>query len=559
MSKKISETEIREFYRSAKNEAVEYFERYIFPDWSECRSLYANTYSFANKESWQSQMKEPVADNLVHRLANFLSRLLVDTQDNYFTVTHPEKIREEGYRQILSAILDDNNFPQVFADALAWGLVTSISVIKVIYQINEVSIPVYDSEKDSLSTRTELEGRIKIIPVNPFNIRIDPVRMNYIIEEEIVSYPEFLDMARRFKLVNVSQVVSDNSLSASFRRDILPPRRKVVVLHHVYTKYLTDPQGNILDRDVYFLVANGQNVVFYDKNYLPNGRFPYVIGQPIKSLVGAYGVGYLSRIKDVIKNYLDLLNLIQDAFHLSVLGVYEYDITSIVSEGKHQFTRSIKPMTFYPVTKPNTVRQVYNPVNPATAVQFLFVLDRILQNRSYQTEFFMGMPTAKGRPTASEVAMKLQESMRTFTDTASNIEHAIIQPALELALMTELVYQDNRFHVDYSESISSPESYQHVRSLSFSERMNDLRKLKVRVHGLSGRLKKMASFEKIISILNVIGNIPTVAQAIDGKKLVEKIFASVEESPEEIFNMLAFDTMSTELLQQIMTGGITNE
>jgi hypothetical protein len=557
---KINESTIRDFYRSARDEAVEYFEKYVFPDWSECRSLYANTYDFANKETWQSKMKEPVADNLVHRLSNFLARLLIDTQNGYFTVTHPEKLREDGYKQILSAILDDNNFPQVFADALTWGLITSISVLKVIYQIDEVTIPVYDSEKDSLDTKREIEGRVKIIPVNPFNIRIDPVRMNYVIEEEIISYSEFLDMARKFKFVNVNQITPDNSLSASFRKDILHPvRSKVVVLHHVYTKYLVDSQNNVIDRNIYFLIANGQHVVFYAKNYLPNGRFPYVIGQPVKSLVGVYGRGYLSRIKDVIKNYLDLLNLIQDAFHLSVLGVYEYDVSSIVNEGKHQFTRSIKPMTFYPVTKPNSIRQVYNPVNPVTAVQFLFVLDRILQNRSYQTEFFMGMPTVKGRPTASEVSMKLQESMRTLTDTASNIENSIIQPVLELALMTELIYQDNRFHVDYSESINSPEAYMHVKSLSFSERMNDLRKLKVRVYGLSGRLKKMTSFEKIISILNVLGNMPTVIQAIDGKKLVEKIFSSVEESPEEIFNMSAFDNVSSEALQQLLTGGVINE
>jgi hypothetical protein len=73
--------------------------------------------------------------------------------------------------------------------------------------------------------------------------------------------------------------------------------------------------------------------------------------------------------------------------------------------------------------------------------------------------------------------------------------------------------------------------------LSFNERMDIIREARITVRGISGKVLKMTNFNKLMQIVNVIGNMPQVAAAIDPIKFVERIFESFDELPEDILNM----------------------
>ena len=62
---------------------------------------------------------------------------------------------------------------------------------------------------------------------------------------------------------------------------------------------------------------------------------------------------------------------------------------------------------------------------------------------------------------------------------------------------------------------------------------------------------KMTNFNKLMQIINVIGNMPQVAQALNPVKFVQRIFESFDESPDDLLNMDMLQKQA-DLVQQQM-------
>lgn len=546
--KNLQERDILDYFHFIWTEADKYFTSRVKPEWDSNYLLYTDSYEFKDKMSWQTRIKDPIADNLVTRMANFLTRMLISVGDDYFDVLHKDSAKANGYRDLVRVILADNNYPLLFNESIKHALVTSLYVNKVSYVYQKEEYPVYNPETREFSTEESIVGRTQIVRINPWDIRLDPNGDSYIIELKELDLSDFLTIAEANGWFNIDRAVAQSGVFMPSPNEV--PSEKVtlfrpkVQLAYVYTKALTDKKGKILDTNVHFIVANRQTVVHYEKNLLPCGQFPYVVGQPLRSLVGRYGRGYLSKLKSVIISYLDSLNLILDGFQLATLGAFEYDVQAAVNDAVHQFTARLEPGKFYPVNRPNSIRQVFNANTPAIALQLLFYLDRVIQNRSFQTEFIQGMPTAKGRPTASEISIKTQESTNFFTDIASEIERGIITPLIQLVLATELIYMDDPYHVELIGNIKSEESLKLVRGLPFNERIADLRQAKVEVRGLSGKILKTNNFSKLLQIINVLGNMPQLLGALDSKKFLTELFETFNMTPDELFDLSRFENIN---------------
>ncbi|MEM3063720.1 MAG: hypothetical protein QW303_09305 [Nitrososphaerota archaeon] len=536
----ITEREILEYFNFIWTEADSYFNSRVKPDWDENYRLYTDAYEFQNKLRWQARIKDPIADNLVTRMANFLTRILISVEGDYFDILHNDKARAQGYKDLVGTILNDNNFPVIFNETLKHALVTSIYVNKVSYTYSLECFPLYNTDTKEFSTQEKTVGRVRIDRVSPWDIRLDPAGDSYIIEIKELDIADFRQLAIANRWMNTDRVLMQ-TLSPVMPSDSSKPAlyRPKITLYYVYTKALTNKSGKILDDNVHFIVANKQHVIWYEKNLLPNGRFPYVVGQPLKSLVGRYGRSYLSKLKSVIMSYLESLNLILDSFQLATLGTFEYDVSAVVTDASHTFTARVEPGRFYPVNRPNSIRQIFNANIPAISLQMLFYLDRVIQNRSFQTEFLQGMPTVKGRPTASEISIKTQESSNFFTDIASEIERNIITPLIELVLATELIYMDDEFHVELLGNIKSLESFNLVKSLPFNDRIADYRESKITAKGLSGKILKSSNLNKLLQIVSVLGNMPQLLQALDSRKFLTELFYMFDMMPDELFNLEA--------------------
>jgi len=92
-------------------------------------------------------------------------------------------------------------------------------------------------------------------------------------------------------------------------------------------------------------------------------------------------------------------------------------------------------------------------------------------------------------------------------------------------------------HFDYSKTLDNPEALNALKAMSFNARVEAIKDSTLTVRGISGKVLKMTNFQKLMQIVNVIGNMPQVAQAIDPAKFVQRIFESFDENPGDILNM----------------------
>tara|TARA_Y100001963_G_scaffold155271_1_gene245974 strand:- start:478 stop:2043 length:1566 start_codon:yes stop_codon:yes gene_type:complete len=470
----------------------------------------------------------------------------MSTDNKYFTVEHPNPNITAGLNKLLETVLKHNKFPLVFGDALKFSLLTAPYYTKIKFAYDEQTYPFYNEKTGKMDEQTDLISNTNITAVNPFNIKLDPTGEQYMIESKEVSLADFQKLARVNNWTNVNKVLREMYKYGEEDQNHIAKVR----LDYVYAKYISDKQGRVLDTNVHFIIAGPDIVVYYGKNHLPNGQFPYIVGFPMKVLEGRYGRGYITKLRSLLSSYVESMNLLLDAFRISTLGVYEL-VTTNVESGKAHLFGSVVPGRLYPVTAPNTINQVYNQSLNPNATNLLFVLDRLIQNRSFQNEFFQGQPTAKGRPTASEISQKTQETASFFTDIASEIERSIVEPSLELILHTELIHLDDETHVPFFGEDDTDNPVRHLFSLSFNERMQIVKEARINVRGISGKVMKMTNFNKLMQIINVIGNMPQVAQALNPVKFVQRIFESFDESPDDLLNMDMLQKQA-DLVQQQM-------
>ena len=90
-------------------------------------------YQFENKLSWQTKIKDPIVDNLIVRMTNFFVRILMSSDNKYFTIEHPNPAIKAGLSKLVEAVLKTNKFPMIFGDALKMALLTSPYITKVNY------------------------------------------------------------------------------------------------------------------------------------------------------------------------------------------------------------------------------------------------------------------------------------------------------------------------------------------------------------------------------------------------------------------------------------------
>ena len=554
----IKESWITAYYELIWDEADSYFTEEVVGEWHENMSLYHNVNYRANKLSWQADIQEPVTADLVSKLSNFFTRSLVSdsTSDNpFFKFNIPNnKAKAKAYTELANSVLEANKYSRViFNESLKKALATSLYCDKVLPVTETITMPVQIADGDEgalkLASKQITRSRTVIKSINPFDMRLDPHGNRYIIEIERASVPEILTMAQKGKWFNVETALkkgaedTQEDTGEKQESDTMNTRKLTTidrgVLHHVHAKFLTvNDEGRHLpevkDNDIYFIMLNGI-LIHYTHNLLPKGRYPYVCDQPFKHIVGRYGKGYISMLKSVICEYLNALSLTVDSFTINVLPVYERDMDNTNSESADVNASEIVPGRVYESRGGRMLTQVSN-TNPAQfGLQMTFYFDRLLQNRSSQSEFFTGAPTSKGRPTLGEIETKTARNDSFIADLANEIESRIIENELELVLMTELIYLDDPDRPKLEEILNSEASVSILQNLSFEERMKDLIALNVTARGISQRIERQESFGSLVQILQVLGNFGELGfQKISIDKMVEFLFRIKNVPIEEI-------------------------
>lgn len=571
MAIKIKHEDVINFFKHINFRAKTDYQN-IFSEWRDNKQYYVDNLApkLGSKMDWQNSVTDGLTDNLITRMTNFFTRILITEEAEYYDIFSDKKELAAAFKARIKTTFNDNNFPLLFADAFKYSLSTSPFILKIYYRNEDHSIPNYDEVKGQWEEPTTLTlGKTKIKVINPFNIMCDQVNGDYIIETQHVSLPEFLEVAKLndWNVREVNKAAKDNrgglpndtgedkENKKDSKADNFVP---LVKLDYVCSKYITDHTGKVLVRDVEFIIANDKHLLEIRYNRLPSGRFPYVIGFPMKSIYDEWTRGYVSKLKSLIRHYTDSFNLMLDSFKLSALGIYEYDITKIPQGQEHAFSASLYPGKWYPTKGQGSITSLYRNEVPPLALNIIMFIDRLLQNRSFQTEFFTGAPTAKGRPTATEVNLKTQETTGFFTDIASELERSVIVPTLELVLMTDLLYSLTERKDRLRKDAVEDETLLPLTELSVNEAMAAILESKFEARGISGKIIQLNNYNKLLQILGLFGNIPMMIATLDPFKVTERVFSALGEDPKELIDPESLNfvnQLKQAQLQQLLTGG----
>lgn len=557
-NKTIKESWVADYYELIWNEADSYFTEEVIHEWWENMSLYHNVHARDKKFTWQSDVKEPIVQNLIDKLSNFLTRSLVSesSSDNpFFTFTIPNnKARAQAYRELVNSVLDSNKWTrEIFNLSLKRALATSVYYDKVVPVREMISTPQQvkkDNESITLKNVRTARARTFIKSINPFDMRLDPHGDRYIIEIERLSIPEIMALAKEQQWFNVETAVkagfqSDEDSGERTESDEMNRSRVVIhgnnmgTLHHVYAKVLPVNEGGkslpeIKDHNIYFIMLNG-NLVHYTHNLLPKGRFPYVKAQPVRHIVGRYGKGFISMLKSLICEYLNMLSLTVDEATRNILPVYERDMSTADNESADVNASEIVPGRVYSSRDGQSLRQISNPNTTQIGSSMTFTFERLIQNRSSVSEFFEGRPTAKGRPTLGEIEIKTNRNDSFIADMANEIESSVIEELLELVLMTELVYMDDPDRPDLKQIVNTEAALSTLTSLSFEDRINDLISVNVNANGISHRIELRERFGALVTIFQVLGNFGEEGlKKLSIDKIVEFLFRTQNVGIEEL-------------------------
>ena len=547
---------IMDYFWSIFDQADRYFKKTIDPDWQRNEDLYRDKFSVPRKMQWQSEVQLPIVDQLITRITQFFTRTLVNTFERFFNVKHDDKEKQTAYTEILKAILRDNKFAEhVFPEALANSWLNALFVTKTYWHTERDTYPLWNEETNQLEYDEEIKSRVKIEVIKPRNIRLDPYGDQYIIEIcPNIPLHTFMEMGEQNGWINMEAIKRDLLFDApsGIDDDATDPEEKskhlpLINLHYVYTKALTDESGDLICKDVCFVIVNKDYVVDFKYNTGVNGATPYTVHNPMLDVYGRYGRPYISKVRSLIKEFVKTVNLAVDAGVLSGLGTHELRRDLLDTGMTHTVTSDIDPgRTLSKRGEGKLLESTYPPTGVVQSLlQLVYFFDQQIQNHSYQTEFFDGQNTSRGRKTATEVQTKVQQSNTFFTDIATQIENHSVQPTLEKALYTYLLNMDDDTIKDLSVNISDEKVRGYFIGLSYADRLKDIRDLQVEVKGISGRLQVQNNFSKVLQLLSILANFGAV-QGIAVTKLIEKGFEVVDDTPDEFFDM--------ELLQQVTQG-----
>ena len=106
----MKERDIKNYFGYIAKEAEDGFTG-VRKDWNENMLFYMDEYEFDNKLSWQTKIKDPIVDNLIVRMTNFFVRILMSSDNKYFTIEHPNPAVKAGLAKLVESVLKMNKFP----------------------------------------------------------------------------------------------------------------------------------------------------------------------------------------------------------------------------------------------------------------------------------------------------------------------------------------------------------------------------------------------------------------------------------------------------------------
>lgn len=462
--------------------------------------------------SWRTDLKSSIFFQKTIFAYLYLRSLMTKSTENLITFnssTDTFKYLPSAYKKIFNYAVSKSNYFEALDKSLYYAILSSIYAIKI---EGEYFVDEFD----------DVEFLIKCEAIHPLNF-------NYSADGFAYSIDRYIPIDRVYKLKQFwkNSNVEIKRYNASSDEDITYfkvqslTQKPVAKLTTVYTRYIDNDDVSIPYK---FTILNDTELVDYEPISDADRRFPVI---SVQFYSDDMQISYADLIWDYYKEDSRFLRAIIDRALLSTAMGFEVNTLALDNQ--------MKELTIKPFTVVYTQSEV-PAIRPFTLASFdpnvLPVRQLILQeaqNVSALTEFLMGLPTSKGRPTAKEVAIKTQMNQQIISTIIYRLENSFIkQSALKLISLylqykfndVLLLLNDNErqeFEALVKQSVmEGREPYYHLIKTLYKG-------IDVRVEGLSGVLQNSEELDKIMSFIELVAQYG-LTPYIDFVKVFELIF-----------------------------------
>jgi len=491
--------------------------------WDKVWALFNNQYDFSQKADWQAKAYTTKFNGAIRTLMAILKRSVLGAKKIFSVegIGYESKLKQANVENLLYYWFYKSNFRHEFTKSLMAGVLSSLTILKAYWN-----------------------NGIKMEACDPYDITLDPTGRNKFIIHRIKMdlydvqklANEGVYNAEKVALIKEGFVRAELEYKEKLRRNepgaTPPPFRKEVEIMEYYGD-LFDEDGSLIQENVIITIANDNHLLRIVKNPYPIK--PFFIYPLYFVPFSVYHKGFFEDVvtAGLIDEMSRVLNGIIDGHLFSIAKAFELNVDIVVDPEEIQSGiypgKTIKRTGF---SNERLIQEVNVGNISQQNLAVYEMLAREFQNATSITEFIMGMPTSRGRPTATEVMQKTQQTMSALEDNVRDLEQYLIVPLLGFVFDLIIKYQDDFTNAQLQEFLGPKLDYT-LTLEQFKEKYLS-GQYEFRVNGISQTLLKQQTVEKIALLFQLLQANPIWASKLDLDRLLYKILESLDLDPTEL-------------------------
>jgi hypothetical protein len=469
---------------------------------------------------WQSRTIIPKFFYIVEQFASVIRRSLFQSGKFFslFTLREDLKNVAVALERLASYYLNSFSFLSEFEKAVKIGAITGEIILECSWH----------REFYKVGGRLKVKEFPKFQALSPFDLIIDSSTLRrymikrYYMPIETAFTLQEIGYFEKFPLQYNSPSTAENldeTLQKSFI-DFTPKEGYIEILEFIGNLHF---KGKIYE-DLRILIANRQHLARVEIYNSWDKELPVVKTQLYTAIKGEYGYGLFDVVYDSLRSLNILVRFIEDWVYLSLGHIIEIDKTKLDEETASKLEKGFQPFTIILKNSPDPIVQVstLSQFNP-NVLPLLQYHQQEIQNGTALTEYIMGLPTTKGRPTAREVMIKTQQSGAVLDSIAIRIENEIIEKIIHKLLI--LIIQNEK--VEKIQQILG-DSFEYLKPFFVSDEARQelalllKEEIGIRVDGITQTLHRREQIENLLEFLTTVVQLP-IANEINFRYYLERL------------------------------------
>lgn len=489
------------------------------------------------KEDWQSKIVLNKPFSTVIQAKSLVRRGLMDRPE-YFEMSAFDKenptfrMKADFWDKALRywAATKDSFVPHVLADASEMGFSVGQSMaIKILWQPDENEV-----------------YRLRLVPFGPEKSYPDPDRTPrmpwsglYNIHEEWIDFHvlrqgELLGNYKNIDQVKIGKTQRDGAGYSIEDREEEKRRKGQTMVRNKFRKAtltrefwgtILDENGEIVAHSASFTVSNGVVIRRKMKPTFRRLRWPWVDFSPIPHILTFHGYGLYEGVLALWKFQNALLNLYIDNENWRINNMYEIDPSKLQDPTDDEVFPGKRWIRKIGASAGPAITPLLKAASNIADVDFLWgVITNLWENGSFVTELMKGEQGERKDITATEIQLKLQQSVGVFDSIGKDVERGgtDLLWAMKEVLTT---FWDDLDRPSIRDIFGADPVYQQMLLAGFlspEERINamDL-DCEVKVEGVSRLFEREMMIEKLRQ-MTMLGENPNYAPYVKHYNVVKR-------------------------------------